>query len=281
MSPENPKLPLHQRITDAAFRRAVELLDSGDAESLRAHLHLHPGIVRQRVAFEEGNYFRNPALLSFAAENPIRRGTLPANIVSVVQVILEAGAQADTSALDETLGLVCSGGVPRECGVQLPLIDLLVRFGANPDSATAPALVHGEFDAVKKLLQLGARMNLPIAAVTGRVEDARQLFAASTDEQRQSALALAAQFGHLEILRFLLNAGEDPDRYSPLGTHSHSTPLHQAALAGHFEIVLLLVERGARLDLKDTLFDGTPADWAQYAGETDIEKYLRLQEPNI
>lgn len=281
MPPDDPNIPHHERITDAVFRHAVDLLDVGDAEGLRAHLNQHPGIGHQRVAFASGNYFRNPALLAFAAENPIRRGTLPANIVSVAKVILEAGAQADRSVLDETLGLVCSGRVPRECGVQLPLIDLLCDSGANPDSAMPAALVHGEFDAVNELIRLGARINLPVAAATGRIEDARQLLSSSSDEERHSALALAAQFGHIEILRFLLDAGEDPDRYNPVGIHSHSTPLHQAALAGHLEIVRLLVERDARLDLKDTLFEGTPADWAQYVGRTDIEKYLRLQEPNM
>jgi hypothetical protein len=44
------------------------------------------------------------------------------------------------------------------------------------------------------------------------------------------------------------------------------------------EIVRFLAERGARLDLKDTLFQGTPAGWAKHAGRTEIEEYLRLRE---
>ena len=40
----------------------------------------------------------------------------------------------------------------------------------------------------------------------------------------------------------------------------------------------LLVERGARLDLKDILWHATPAGWAQHAGKRDIEAYLRAQE---
>jgi ankyrin repeat protein len=51
----------------------------------------------------------------------------------------------------------------------------------------------------------------------------------------------------------LLDAGEDPNRYNPEGTHAHSTPLHQAALAGHKAVVQLLIERGARLDIQDTV----------------------------
>jgi ankyrin repeat protein len=159
--------------------------------------------------------------------------------------------------------------------VQLPLIDLLCDFGADPGGAMPAALGHGEFAAVNELIRRGAKIDLPVAAATGRGEEARQSLAASTAEDRHRALALAAQFGHIEIVRLLIDAGEDPSRYNPVGCHSHSTPLHQAALAGHMDIVRLLVEHGARLDLKDTVFQGTPAGWAKCAGRVDIEEYFR------
>jgi hypothetical protein len=79
--------------------------------------------------------------------------------------------------------LVCSGSVPRECGVQIPLIRLLVGYGADA-------------------------------------------------EGRHIALALACQHGKIEVVRLLPDAAEDPNRYNPVGFHAHSTPLHQAALAG-------------------------------------------------
>jgi hypothetical protein len=49
----------------------------------------------------------------------------------------------------------------------------------------------------------------------------------------------------------------------------------RAAGAGHEEVVRLLVERGARLDLKGVLWRATPAHWAKHAGKTEIEEYLR------
>jgi Ankyrin repeats (3 copies) len=266
-------LPHHERIEDPAFRRAVELLDAGDVAGLRAHLNQHPNLVRQHVAFEGGNYFRNPTLLQFVAENPVRRGTLPDNIVRVAKVIVDAGVEQ--SALNETLMLVSTGSVPRECGMQLPLIDLLCDHGADPDSAIHATALHGELEAVNALIRRGARMDLPVAAALGRVEEARRLLAGASSEDRHLALTLAADFGHVEIVRLLLDAGEDPNRYNPVGGHSHTTPLHQAAGAGHDEVVRLLVERGARLDLKDILWRATPADWARHAGRTEIEAYLR------
>jgi hypothetical protein len=73
----------------------------------------------------------------------------------------------------------------------------------------------------------------------------------------------------------LLDLREDPNRFNPQGAHSHSTPMHQAALAGHGDTIRLLVEHGARLDIKDILWDETPADWADYAGHRETAAYLR------
>jgi hypothetical protein len=269
-------LPHHQRIEDRAFRRAVELLDAGDAAGLRAYLKLHPELERQRVLFEGGNYFRNPTLLEFIAENPVRHGKLPPNIAEVAKVILEAGAEQ--AALNETLMLAATGSVPRECGVQIPLIDLLCAYGADPDRALGPATLHGELQAVDALIRRGARINLPVAAALGRIEDVSRLLPGADATERHLAFALAAQFNRVEVVRLLLDAGEDPNRYNPVGGHSHSTPLHQAAGGGFEELARLLVERGARLDLKDVLWKGTPADWARHGGRTQMEAYLREQE---
>jgi ankyrin repeat protein len=128
------------------------------------------------------------------------------------------------------------------------------------------------------LLLRGAKLDLPAAAALGRTEEFLLLFPLATSDDRHRALALASQFGHIEIVKALLDAGEDPNRYNPLGCHSHSTPLHQAALAGHEDLVHLLVERGARLDMKDILWQGTPADWAAHAGNSEIEAYLRAHQ---
>jgi hypothetical protein len=271
----NADLPYQERIEDPVFRAAVDLLDAGEETGLRAFLMGHPEVVRQRVFFSIGEYFGQPALLDFVAENPIRHRTLPGNIVDIARVILEAGAKDDKQTINRTLGLVSSGMVVRECGVQVPLIDLLCDYGADPNKEIGAALGHGEFVAVEALIRRGAKIDLSVAAATGRTEDARTLLAGASEQQRHKALALSCQFGRVEIVRMLLDAGEDPNRFNPMGCHSHSTPLHQAALCGNMDVVRLLVEHGADPAIKDIVFGGTPIGWAEHGGKTEVAAYLK------
>jgi ankyrin repeat protein len=173
--------------------------------------------------------------------------------------------------------------------VQVPLIDLLVDHGAAVEGRgvgkwTSPlmtALVFGFSNAAEALVRRGARIETVAAAAgLGRLAEARNLLTAATMEDRHRALALAASLGHVDVVRLLLDAGEDPDRYNPADGHSHTTPLHQAALAGHEAVVRLLVERGARLDIKDTIYESTPLGWAEHAGHREIAEYLRGKGAN-
>ena len=272
-------IPHHERIDDPVFRRAVALIDEGDANGLRQLLKEHPRLVHQRLDFEGWNYFHRPALLEFIAENPIRRGTLPENIVEVAKVILDAGP--DRRSREDALALVATGSVPLETGAVIPLIELLCDSGVDPNTAIRAAALHGSLLAVKTLIRHGAQLDLPVAAALGRAPDVRNLLPKSNAADRHLALAVASQIGHVEIVRIMLEAGEDPNRYNPLGGHSHTTPLHQAALIGNRELVDLLLEHGARPDIKDVLWSGTPAGWAAHAGHKELELYLLEKEKNL
>jgi ankyrin repeat protein len=207
----------------------------------------------------------------------------------VATLLLDADAEPDALAAMyggryATMSMLVSSAPPARAGVQVPLIELLVARGASVEplgsaqwgSPLGTALVFGFSSAAETLVRLGAKVdNVANAAGLGRCKDVELLLPAADAASRHRALANAAQLGHANVVRRLLDAGEDPDRYNPDGHHAHSTPLHQAALAGHDDVVRLLVERGARLDLEDTLWHGTPLDWAVRAGKTDTAAYLR------
>ena len=84
--------------------------------------------------------------------------------------------------------------------------------------------------------------------------------------------------GEADAVKLLLDAGEDPNRFNPEGMHAHGTPLHHAALAGHLPVIRLLVERGARLDIRDKLWDGTPLGWAKHNGRDEAAMLLAASE---
>jgi hypothetical protein len=140
------------------------------------------------------------------------------------------------------------------------------------------ALVFGKHDAAKALVRRGAPIQtLAAAAGLGYVDDVKRMLPAATPLDRHRALALAAQSGKPDIVGVLLDAGEDPNRFNPPGTHSHTPPLHQAIAAGHLEVVKLLIDRGARLDVRDTIYQGTPLGWAQHCNQPSIAEYLRTR----
>ncbi len=277
------------------FESAVEAVITGDLSTLQSLLRENPELVRARSTriTPHDPPLHHATLLHYIAANGIEgyRQNTPKNAVEIAQTLLHAGAEVDALAdmyggQYTTMSMLVSSCHPANAGVQVALVETLLDFGAAIEEQGSPtwgsplrtALAFGYLQTAEALVRRGARVdNVATAAGLGRLADAARLLPTADPESRHRALALAAQHGHLEIVRLLLDAGEDPSRYNPDGNHSHSTPLHQAVIAGHDAVVRLLVERGARLDIKDTIHQGTPLGWAIYCGQTEIEKYLRAK----
>ena len=278
------------------FETAVEAVINGNAAELERLLHEHPELLRTRstrVTWWKPPQVHRATLLHYVGANGVEgyREKTPANAVEIATMLLKAGAEVDAladmyEAKYPTLPMLVSSGIPARAGLQIPLAETLLDFGANVEGAgegawkspLMTALAFGFSDTAEALARRGARVaTVAAAAGLGRVDDVRRLLPASTAEDRHRAVALAAQHGRVEIMRTLLDAGEDPSRYNPSTNHSHSTPLHQAVISGRDAIVRLLVERGARLDIRDTIYNGTPLGWADYCGQPEIATYLRAQ----
>ena len=77
-------------IKDPIFLQAVEAIDAGNRSVLQNLLDQYPDLVSRRLDLPEGGYFKNPYLLWFVADNPIRHEKLPANIPEMTELLIKA-----------------------------------------------------------------------------------------------------------------------------------------------------------------------------------------------
>jgi len=267
------------------FETAADAIVSGDRDTLEALLREDPALVGARSARRH-----HATLLHYIAANGVEgwRQRVPPNAVDIARLLLDAGA--DPNALADmydaqctTLSMLVSSSPPADAGLQLPLAELLVDRGAALEAPGSPwnaavitALAFGFLDTARALAARDTRVrDVAVAAGLGLLGETARLLASSDTERQRAALTLACMHGHVRVAQLLLDAGIDPNQYNPSGFHAHSAPLHQAVWSNREPIVRLLVERGARLDMRDLVYDGTPLDWAEYGQRTEIAEYLR------
>uniref|UniRef100_A0A3Q2FVZ2 Ankyrin repeat and KH domain containing 1 n=1 Tax=Cyprinodon variegatus TaxID=28743 RepID=A0A3Q2FVZ2_CYPVA len=187
-------------------------------------------------------------------------------------------------------------------GGYVDIVKLLLVHGAdvNAQSSTGNtaltyACAGGFVDAVKVLLKEGANIEdhnenghtpLMEAASAGHVEVARVLLEygaginTHSNEFKESALTLACYKGHLDMVRFLLEAGADQEHK----TDEMHTALMEACMDGHVEVARLLLDSGAQVNMPADSFE-SPLTLAACGGHVElaallIERGANLEEVN-
>ncbi len=145
----------------------------------------------------------------------------------------------------------------------------------NGITAVMEAAGYGRLETVKFLLQSGAR-------VDGTETKSKQtaLMVASfgpkiRDEMPVRISAPMADF--VEVVALLLKNGAKVSATDSEG----KTALHHAAAGGNTEAIKLLIERGAEVDPKDTLYGRTPLHNAAYSGNAETAAVLLAHGADI
>jgi ankyrin repeat protein len=160
------------------------------------------------------------------------------------------------------------------------LIDALVDAGAALDGNPNNALVNGNIDAARRLVEHGAPLTLATALCLGQWDDVDRLLVAASDEEKTFSFVLSALNGRVDALRRMITDGVDLNAPSA-DLYPHGRPLHHAVCSGSLEAVRVLVEAGADLTAKDKAWGGTPLGWALHyvseeKGETPGKQYAAI-----
>jgi ankyrin repeat protein len=258
------------------FELAADAIVTGDMAGLKSLLRENPELVQMRSTREH-----EAPLIHYVAANGVEnfRQKTPKNIVEITKLLLDAGSEVDAASqaygkAATALGLAATSYHPAKAGIQLELLDELLRAGASVDGAPGgwnplvASLHNGRGDAAVFLANRGARLDLEAAAGTGRVDVLPQFIDehgtpkdSATKEQLNYGFTWACEYGRVNAVKYLLDRKFQPD-----WTFMHGeTGLHWAAFGGHAEIVeLLLSKTDAPVNAKDQIHGGTPLGWAIY-----------------
>jgi ankyrin repeat protein len=254
------------------FETAVDAIVSGDASKLKRLLRKNPELVRMRSTREHRS-----TLLHYVSANGVEdfRQKTPTNVVEIARLLLEAGADVNAESdayggRSTTLGLTATSCHPKNAGVQIELLELLIDYGATIDppdggSCVVGCLRNGRGQAAQYVASRGSRLDLEGAVGVGRLDVVQSFFnhdgslkPPSNDTQMTYGFGWACEFGYIAVLDFLLRKGVPVNGKLRQG----ETALHRAALTAQLEAVKLLLEHGASIDVVDKTFQGAPLDWA-------------------
>ena len=294
MEPETPSVEGRVRYESS------EVLDQGVDSGRSGGVHLHVSLLGIGLATEveavflglkpalDPNYPRRIALWRGdvdAVRDGIGRGTPVGAVrghgdsalftavrnddVELVRLLLGSGADPNQVAMGgwtpSTRAVVHASRPGRDAAAEI--LRLLLAAGGR--LGLREAVMLGDVDLARRLLDADPAIDvsgdaglsysypfLMVAASFGRLDMVRFLLDrgadvhGTDDDVHYTALCVAASAGYVDIAALLLDRGADPDHASAYGF----TPMAYAAEQGHADVVRLLLERGVRRTLTDAVF---------------------------
>uniref|UniRef100_A0A4W5LYS0 Ankyrin repeat and KH domain containing 1 n=1 Tax=Hucho hucho TaxID=62062 RepID=A0A4W5LYS0_9TELE len=296
--------------SQADNRSLAEACSDGDVNAVRKLLdegrsvneHTEEGESLLCLACSAGYYELAQVLLAMHANVEDRgiKGDITAlmaaasgGYVDIVKLLLVHGADvnAQSSTGNTALTYACAGGF-------LDVVKVLLKEGANIEdhnenghTPLMEAASAGHVEVARVLLEYGAGINthsnefkesaLTLACYKGHLDMVRFLLEAGADQEHKTdemhtALMEACMDGHVEVARLLL----DSEAQVNMPADSFESPLTLAACGGHVELAALLMERGANLEeVNDEGY--TPLMEAAREGHEEMVALLLAQGANI
>ena len=282
---------------DAKFYPAIAAIKSGDIDGLRALLDQDRSLATARSSRS------HPTLLQCLALDAVE---VP-NKVEMAQLLIDAGAEINgplsAAACIDNVEIVA---LLLDCGAAIN--------GTGSWSPLEEALYWGNRRVINLLLERGASVhNLRIASGLGRIDLIETFFRGdgslkpevgkidwpfgelqksnlncqikdelqakvaqwSNDPQDiiNNAFVYACMHNHIDAASLLLKKGAQINAIPP-GFDYSGTGLHYAALNGHRRMVEFLIQQGAKVNVRDTKVNSTPAGWADHGGHAELSHYL-------
>lgn len=206
------------------------------------------------------------------------------DVHELVALLLERGADPNQHGINDDTPLHIATALG-----DLPLVDLLLRHGANPNEITRIDEVEtplelaeraGQAAIAARLRPLTTRVDWERAARNGELQVLRRMLRDghdidATDGYGMTALMRAAHNGHKDVVEWLIARGADLDHTSKF----HLSALMLAVIAKHEKVARVLVRAGAARTITGTGAPGfagkTAAELAEEAGNPRLAAYIR------
>ena len=180
---------------------------------------------------------------------------------ATIQSYLNSGGPVDLNDEDGRTLLHCAAGEG-----QIKVVELLIKRGCRIDPVDRNGCTPLDYATACSHLQ-----TVPLLKQQLNEPWEEQYVVDSVDSQGRSALHFAAAFGDINLIEMLVKQGLDVN----IGDDEGWTPLHNAANRGQLESVRTLLRLGGRESMtKVAATSGTPLHQAVVKGHKDIVSLL-------
>lgn len=183
----------------------------------------------------------------------------------IIAMLIDNGATFDTEENEDGTALVifvCLGYDHKIASLLIHGANINAQEPRNKKTALMAAIENGEYDIARRLLQLGAKVNLQsdagetalmFAINNGNIDMVKLLLHYGADLELQdnkgnTALIRTTYIDKLEIAQLLIEHGADINAQN----HEGETPLIMGAIYKAHKIMTFLIERGADLNIAST-----------------------------